>query len=436
MLATLTRSGRGTRVVCALALALTMTVAVSIPASAGPGHSGDEGHSHDAPVAASSQSPRIAATSENFQIVGILKGGALTIYVDREPDNVPVTTGKLSVAIGGETVDAAPGSDGTFEIAAKDAWTTPGEHEVQFIISAEDKTDLLGGVLAIPDRGQHTASAARGQTLALLNHMPSPGLAVAGLVLMGLGVLLGSLLPRRRRTGLASLAFMGASLLSLAPVPVLAGPGHSGDEGHSHGPEQAGGLSDSASRLADGSIFVPKPTQRLLDVRTRLASAESVRRAIRLPGRVIAGASGPVVEVALYDQVPAEQIRTANVVGPAGVTAAATLSSLGAELKQNAILLTFTLAPQAPAALLAIGQRVSVIVEAGEPVTGVVLPRAAVVTAPNGQSVVFEHAEPEKFVPKLVLFAPVDADRVVVTAGLAVGDKVVVEAASLINQIR
>lgn len=436
MLATLTRAGRGTRIVRALALALTTNLAVSIPALAGPGHSGDEGHSHDALTADSAQSPRVSAISESFQIVGILKGGALTIYVDREPDNVPVTKGKLSVSVGGETIEAAANADGTFEIAAKEAWTKPGEHEVQFTLAADGKTDLLGGVLAIPDRGQRTATAARSQVMALLHHLPSPRVVITGLVLLGVGLLLGSFLPRGRRAGPAVVAIFAVGALSLTPVPVRAGPGHSGDEGHSHGPEQASGLSDSASRLADGSMFVPKPTQRLLEVRTRPATAESVRRAIRLPGRVVAGSNGPVVEVAVYDQVPAEQIRGASVVGPAGVKAAATLGSRSAELKQNAMLLTFALAPEAPAALRAIGQRVAVIIEAGEPLTGVVLPRSAVVTAPNGLSVVFEHTEPEKFVPKLVLFAPVDADRVVVTSGLAAGDKIVVEAASLINQIR
>jgi hypothetical protein len=79
---------------------------------------------------------------------------------------------------------------------------------------------------------------------------------------------------------------------------------------------------------------------------------------------------------------------------------------------------------------------VTVVLETGEPIKGIVLPRAAVVTAPNGQSVVFEHVEPEKFTPKQVLFSALDTERVIVTSGLGDGEKVVLQAASLINQVR
>ena len=38
----------------------------------------------------------------------------------------------------------------------------------------------------------------------------------------------------------------------------------------------------------------------------------------------------------------------------------------------------------------------------GAPVTGILLPRAALAQAPNGQTVVFSHKEPEVFVPRPV----------------------------------
>jgi multidrug efflux pump subunit AcrA (membrane-fusion protein) len=43
---------------------------------------------------------------------------------------------------------------------------------------------------------------------------------------------------------------------------------------------------------------------------------------------------------------------------------------------------------------------------------------------------------PERFAARPVRIAPLDGDRVVVTAGLTAGDRVVVEAAELINQVR
>ena len=69
-------------------------------------------------------------------------------------------------------------------------------------------------------------------------------------------------------------------------LPALAGPG---GDGHTHGDEAAVRLSsDAPHRLPDGSVFVPKPTQRLLEVRTQSVEIGEVRRAISLPGRVIA----------------------------------------------------------------------------------------------------------------------------------------------------
>ncbi len=44
---------------------------------------------------------------------------------------------------------------------------------------------------------------------------------------------------------------------------------------------------DSARRMPDGKVFVPKPTQRILDVRTAVAKPETQPRAVVLVGRVI-----------------------------------------------------------------------------------------------------------------------------------------------------
>jgi multidrug efflux pump subunit AcrA (membrane-fusion protein) len=46
------------------------------------------------------------------------------------------------------------------------------------------------------------------------------------------------------------------------------------------------------------------------------------------------------------------------------------------------------------------------------------------------------HVEPERFEPKPVRTQPFDATRVIVSAGLAEGDRIVVRGAELINQIR
>jgi hypothetical protein len=50
--------------------------------------------------------------------------------------------------------------------------------------------------------------------------------------------------------------------------------------------------------------------------------------------------------------------------------------------------------------------------------------------------VVFKHKEPEVFEPKPVRFEPFDAGTVLVLAGVDQGDKVVIQGAQLINQVR
>ena len=52
--------------------------------------------------------------------------------------------------------------------------------------------------------------------------------------------------------------------------------------------EQGMVLTNSPRRLADGSLFVPKPTQRLLIVRTKRAQVEDAAEAATIVGRVIA----------------------------------------------------------------------------------------------------------------------------------------------------
>ena len=59
-----------------------------------------------------------------------------------------------------------------------------------------------------------------------------------------------------------------------------------------------------------------------------------------------------------------------------------------------------------------VGMPVTVIARTGTPVSGLFVPRAAVVQAPNGQIVVFEHREPEVFMPRPVRTEPFDNEIV------------------------
>jgi cobalt-zinc-cadmium efflux system membrane fusion protein len=85
---------------------------------------------------------------------------------------------------------------------------------------------------------------------------------------------------------------------------------------------------------------------------------------------------------------------------------------------------------------LNVGTPVTIVGRAGAPVTGIIIPRSAIAQAPNGQMVVFRHKDPETFEPKAIRFEPFDSATVLVLAGVERGDKIVVQGAQLINQVR
>jgi hypothetical protein len=85
---------------------------------------------------------------------------------------------------------------------------------------------------------------------------------------------------------------------------------------------------------------------------------------------------------------------------------------------------------------LAIGQPVTVVAKLKERIKGVVLPAQAVVRNPSNESIVWIKSGAERFIPQPVQYRPLDASTVVVTQGLSADNRVVVQGAPLIAQIR
>lgn len=86
------------------------------------------------------------------------------------------------------------------------------------------------------------------------------------------------------------LAFLCALALALLGAAAQAGPGHDHD---APAAPRAGG----PQRLPDGSVFLPKPAQRQLAVRTVAVSGEALPRTVALQGQVLADPSaGGVVQ--------------------------------------------------------------------------------------------------------------------------------------------
>lgn len=147
-----------------------------------------------------------------------------------------------------------------------------------------------------------------------------------------------------------------------------------------------------------------------------------------------------LVEAVTPDAALAARIESATLTGVPGGVAGVSLRLVGAarSLRDGVLPLTFRVQGAAGAAAvpLAVGQPVSVIVKLRERIKGVVLPAQAVVRNPANQPVVWIKAGAERYVPQPVEFRVLDAQTVVVTRGLAPDNRVVVQGALLIAQIR
>jgi biotin carboxyl carrier protein len=616
-----------------------------------------------------SSAPRLAAHSDDFELVAIAHGRNLTIYLDRYADNRPIADARIEVDVNGETVVATAIGDGTYQLAAN--WVaTPGDYDPLFTVFAGDLSDLLTAKLVIPS-AEATAAAGPGRLAtaggSLLN------LAVAFLLGMfvmwlvpfvrkavpaGTGAALGAQAARsaatmrvaaqsgaatsrklaadygpavrraRRRfatqatavfdrlrgwaatsgpvqasvlrtvrarvapaAGAASLtllsvgifmvalllAYFGSAVLAhSAPVTVAdaAKPAAAAVPAPAKVPEPLVG----ARRLLDGTLFMPKAIQRLLDVQTVVAQTGEAMRSLRVAGQVIAdpGTSGqihstikgrlvaqngvwprvgqsvvageilawvvPVLnpidrgiifaqlaqidhEVALAEdritrltapdskasaleidnarsdlsnlsrrrasialvlrdrdtlrapllapadgvvaasysvagQLVDEQQKLFEVVNPkrlwveahayditaiGDVTGADAVSSIGRnyklkfisrgpQLRQQTIPLYFQI--EAPDSSISVGSVVSVLLQAAERRQGLIVPRGAVVKDTAGQSIVWQHVGAETFTPLPVRFESVDADQVLIVAGLKPSTRIVVNSASLLSEFR
>lgn len=85
---------------------------------------------------------------------------------------------------------------------------------------------------------------------------------------------------------------------------------------------------------------------------------------------------------------------------------------------------------------LAIGQTLGVIVTLDLQLKGFVLPAQAVVRNPANEPIVWIKSGAERYIPQPVQYRPLDSNSVVVTQGLGEANRVVVQGASLIAQIR
>lgn len=140
------------------------------------------------------------------------------------------------------------------------------------------------------------------------------------------------------------------------------------------------------------------------------------------------------IEALAYDAELASNVASATL---AVGTERVPLSFVGAarSLREQALPMVFR---GAGAALskLAVGQPVKVFVQTSSRVQGLRVPASALMKNPANETIVWVKTAPERFEPRTVTVEPLDGTSVAITSGLKAGERVVTQAATLINQIR
>lgn len=251
-----------------------------------------EGHDHgeaDKSPVVSSAYPRVAARSDLYEIVGILKDNQLSIFIDDTVTNEPISDAAVQVTVGdAPAIEARRMPNGVYTASLADQ-KLAGSVEVIFAITAKKGDDLLVDSLTVPVANRPPEKQGYGW-------LPGRSAAAFALAGLGFGLLFGYSRRRGRKVVATSAAIVASACILLAAISL--GQSRNGIGEATLPAAQA--LSDAPRRLQDGSIFAAKPTQRLLDVRTAVAEPQTVRPALNLIGRVIADPNRSSIVQSVY----------------------------------------------------------------------------------------------------------------------------------------
>ena len=523
-----------------------------------------EGHDHGAPPppVTNTIAPRIDASSNDFEIVAIARGDRLRLYLDTFKTNEPVKDAEIEIDTAAGTLKATPDREGAYEVAAP--WLLrPGTYDLAITVQASGLVDVLTATLVIPPSTPPASGLGgvrdRLSSFAAAWSRDLAFWAVAALAfLAGLGAS-----GLWRRWWAAAGVLVAVTTLGLATERTEAAEPR---------PEAATALRDVALRFPDGAVFVPKPTQRILAIRTLFTDVQTHSTTVELPGRIIPDPNGsgfvqasvsgrltpppggfprlgarvtegdvlafvqpavPAADVTSQQQQAREldqqialaerklerfrqiqgviaraQIEDADLelsglrkrranldralrdqeklVAPVSGVVAAVQAIAGQIAEPNAIIFqivdpsrywvealsyeAYALKERATGRLgdnrtvplifrgagladrnqaipiqfgiegdtsgLRAGQLLTVLASTNEERRGIAVPRGSVLRGPNGQSIVYEHTNAERFVPREVRVEPLDGQRVLIVSGIEPGKRIVTQGAELLNQIR
>ena len=185
------------------------------------------------------------------------------------------------------SAEAKISTDGSYKVSAP--WSAkPGRYDLIFTVTKGGDADVLTLTLEIPSVGASATAPFSGLSASaiaggLTDRLPSNTsgvliLAIAAFIAGGIG---GLVFARRRRAVLVAAVGFAAFLIAQTAHS------HEGEDHSAPAITRPFAPRDIAQMLSDGSVFVPKSTQRILAIRTVVTEPAVYRRTIELPGRII-----------------------------------------------------------------------------------------------------------------------------------------------------
>lgn len=247
-----------------------------------------EGHDHGAAKSVVVPAlPRAETASEAFELVAVASAEEIVIYLDRFATNEPVPDASIIIETPHGSAEAKRATDGTYRLAAP--WiASPGRYDLIATVTKSSEADVLPFTLEIPHASQPAAisSGLFGSAMAAgikdRISVGDSGAMFALLAVFLLGGFAGLLIARwRQRTAAVVIA------VAILPFFALSAFSHEGEDHSAPASNLSARTRDVAQLLSDGSVFVPKSTQRILAVRTIVSEPSVFRRTVELPGRII-----------------------------------------------------------------------------------------------------------------------------------------------------
>jgi hypothetical protein len=168
---------------------------------AGAGH--DHGHAHEEPevTSAAATTPRLTMESKQFELVGVLEGKKLHLYLDHYTNNMPITDASIELELAGKRLQAVTEANGRYYVTLKTA-LEEGVYPILATVVSQQGTDFLMGKLAIHHNDHSAQPEEKVSPLGLVTQSIHP----SWIILMSLLVffMLGFVLLRDRQKRVAA----------------------------------------------------------------------------------------------------------------------------------------------------------------------------------------------------------------------------------------